>query len=102
MTKKELFDLEAFLQQYGELTVSQLHSARTKIMFEILEYQKEEDSELPIYSEKFADFQNKKIEVALLEKLTMYKNRAELFKCPDCGVLCSTDEDNCHQCGRKL
>lgn len=93
MNSNELFDLDAFMKRYEGLTIAELNTKRTQIVTQIWEYQN--SHQVPDNPAVFLDFQNKKIEIALLEKLIFSKYDEEYFKYPDCGLLYSIEEKVC-------
>lgn len=100
MNSNELFDLDAFMKRYEGLTTAELQTKRNRIVTQIWEYQNSHQvSDNPAV---LLDFQNKKIEIALLEKLIFSQYDEEYFKCPDCGLLCSIEEKVCRQCHRRF
>lgn len=97
---KELFDMDSFMVRYEGLSLYELQTKRNQIITKIWEYQN--SRQVSTDPAVFADFQDSKIEVALLSKMIFRKYAEEFFPCPDCGLLCSVEEKSCRRCQRKL
>lgn len=97
---KELFDMDSFIRRYEELPLEELQTKRNQIITKIWEYQN--SHQVSADPAVFADFQDRKIEIALLSKMIFRKYAEEFSKCPDCGLLCSVGEKTCRRCHRKL
>ena len=101
MYKNELFDIDVFWEQYGDLPYTELLHHRTRLGFWLDDYQRAA-KEVPSDEKLFAEFQDKKIEHALIGKLSHQRMIEAVRNCPHCGRLCDIDQKVCHQCGHQL
>lgn len=84
--ENELFDMNSFMSRYGELHLEELQSCRNHILTKIWEYQN--SHQMPTDRDMFADFQDRKIELALLGKMIRMKYDEEFLNAQtvDCYV----------------
>ena len=85
----------------GNLSYSELLHHRTRLGFWLDDYQRGV-KEAPSDEKLFAEFQDKKIEYALIGKLSHQRMLEAVRNRPHCGRLCDIDQKVCHQCGRQL
>ena len=94
------FDMDNFINSCESLPLTELLIKRNQLISKLWEYQ-----DLPAKledSDSLIDYLDCKIELTLLSKMIFRKYDEEHFKCPNCGLLCSKEENTCRRCQRKL
>lgn len=100
MKQSNTFDMDNFINSCESLSLIELKIKRNQLISKLWEYQ---DSPAKLEDPvSLIDYLDCKIELALLSKMIFRKYDEGHFKCPDCGLLCSKEENICRRCQRKL